>query len=182
MPLRYELVTGTDVFFTGAENYTGLLETKPFRREGRMVVIPPRAAVQSTDYLCDELMQFYEAAAATPKALLLDVVSPRVRAPGNNRDRSKLIKKYLESKPDLPRVCFMVVSGGSISVLKPESNEFEDHSLRELKVGKVLETLDKKMPATPIFVLGYTKMERSISYVDIQICGLGSVHSLISTD
>jgi hypothetical protein len=156
----YESVTGEDVFITKQDDYSGVLDMVPFKdRDGHMIVIPPNALVPKNLFMCPELTRFYEAAAKTPKALLLDVISPRVTAEGNNVVRSKKIQELF------PHVCFVVVDGSNSRVLRPGHVNFDEpRKLTDVKIGDVLDELDKEMPLAPIFVLGYSKMERSISY------------------
>ena len=150
------------MFFTKQDNYSGVLDTVPFTDcDGYMIVIPSDGHVPAPKncYMCPEVWAFYKAAAETPKALLLDVMSPRVLATANNFERSKIIQARFK------HVCFVVVTGSEIRVLKPRKQDFgAPRKLNSVKIGDVLTELDKEMPRTPIFVLGYSKMERSISY------------------
>jgi len=182
----YASVTGEDVFFTKQDNYSGVLDTVHFKdHEGNMVVIPHNATGPKNSYMCPEVWKFYEAASKTKRALLLDVMSPRVLAAANNFERSKLIQERF------PNVCFVVVTGTDSFVLRPGHEDFEEpRKLNEVKVGAVLTELDKEMGNTPIFVLGYSKMERSISYradgrvpthMTVSIGGTMSFERLIQT-
>eukprot|EP00037_Helgoeca_nana_P032988 m.416240 g.416240 ORF g.416240 m.416240 type:complete len:690 (+) comp29892_c0_seq1:131-2200(+) len=157
---RYESVKGSDLFVTAANDYFGVLETKPFRTlDGKMVCIPTGATTVKTNFLCPELWAFYEQASKNPKALLLDVISPRVWAAGNNRTRALLIQKRF------PNVCFIVITGSEIMVLRPGDATFSSSQrLRDTEISDVLTKIDTENKGAPIFVLGYSKMERSMSY------------------
>jgi hypothetical protein len=132
---RYEFVKGADLFVTLANDYIGLLQAETFRDQGdKMVCIPTGAVTVKTNYLCEELWLFYKQAAQTKKALLLDVVSPRVWAVGNNRERAMRIRE------ELKEVCLVVITGSEIYVLKPAKHDFEPSKrLRDITIGKVLE-------------------------------------------
>lgn len=169
MPLlsnpRYQSITGHDFFMTYTTGYYGVEDFESFRNDsGEMVVIPPGTLSNKNLNLCSEMLEFYRAAATTPKALLLDITTPWVTAKGNNFERSVKIRKHL--RDGIHRdVVFVVVTGQHIKVLKPDDEVFTDEFLvRDKEIGDVLKELDSKLADIPIFVLGYSKMERGMSF------------------
>jgi hypothetical protein len=163
------------------EEYMGLNEMKPIEKDGEIIYLDQTDlsygkgynVLESSEeaeeeetyipYTNEKVKILYDDALSGIRegVLVLDCTCPRVKAPGNVKQKAERVQAMYQqrTKKDIVVVTYV---GEGISVRAPG----EDWVLKKgFRMDEVLEDIDKKWGLeTPVFVFAFSKMRRGISY------------------
>ena len=168
-------ITASDIIYIEPDaSYVG---TEAFEAlclpNGTQLFLGPGELSNKNDFTSEKVRKMYADAARYPRSLLLDVTSPSVTAAGN------IYTKAANLLCAHPHAVVIVVSGKEIMRRAgPEARgrvemtqaERQAYAIKQSVTGKakvfqtVLTQVDIDFPQTPIFVFGYSQMQRGISY------------------
>lgn len=95
--------------------------------------------------------------------LLLDISSPYVTAPGNVKVKAEAVQRELLNDRGVDIVVVNITASGLSYKVPGKKWDHEKH--RKSTVGKLLNYIDKVYGlAMPVFIFGYSKMRRGISF------------------
>jgi hypothetical protein len=153
--------------YVGTECFQPLMVGQPVQQP---LFLSPNELSNRNDFCSRKSLAMYDDAAQHNRALLLDVTSPAVTAAGNIYTKaSALLRRH-------PRALAIVVSGREIWRKCGHDAEPADPQKKQQYVvaktvsgrAKVFQTvlteIDLDFPNTPIYVFGYSQMQRGISY------------------
>ena len=153
--------------YVGTECFQALMSNQPVPEP---LYLSPNELSNRNDYCSWKSLAMYDDAASHPRALLLDVTSPAVTAAGNIFTKADLLLRRH------PRALAIVVSGKEIWRKSGRDATPREEGLRDqYRVGRsvtgrakvfgiLLTQIDLDFPNTPIFVFGYSQMQRGLSY------------------
>ena len=170
-------ITADDIIYIQPDGeYVGTEAFVALTHNGRDLYLGPNELNNRNDFMTRKVETMYADAARYQRSLLLDVTSPAVTAAGNIYVKAaKLLQLH-------PHAVAIVVSGREImcqagSTAQPRSGLPQDgkYSLawyrrKQASTGRarsfqtVLTQYDLDFPTTPIFVFGYSQLQRGISY------------------
>ena len=150
--------------------YVGTEAFLPLERHSKSLFLTPGELSNRNNFCSSKVRAMYDDAAAHPRSLLLDVTSPAVTATGNIYTKAEdLLRQHRHA-------IAIVVSGREIwrkcgSGARPadpaklaEYARPQSFTGRNKSFAAVLTQIDIDFPASPIFVFGYSQMQRGISY------------------
>ena len=154
-----------DAAYVGTECFEPLLD-----RNNEHLFLTANELTNRNNFISPKVLAMYDDAAGHQRSLLLDVTSPSVNTQGSIYDKSRvLLGRH-------PHAVVIVVSGREIFSQCGVGAQPADPAKRPAYVrggrvtGKakvfqeVLTTIDIDFPQSPIFVFGYSQMQRGISY------------------
>ena len=158
-----------------SDNYVGIESTKPLKDESGDNVfldigeINVNTEIDSIPYANEKVMALYDDALSNEGGnkkgiLLLDVTNPRVTVDGNVFVKAKRVQHfYRKRKKDLIVIAFV---GRGISVKFP-GKDWEHEKWKTALIGEVIKDIDEDKEYgldMPVFIFGFTKMRRGISF------------------
>lgn len=155
-------VAGANLFFTvPTKEYNAMENMEPLRDgQDRPLFLLPRELKPKNLYMSESTERLYADAASKPRSELLDISCPRVRAAHN------IFEKAVAVQTKFPNVCVIAICGKGIDVRRPGSNQWVEQP-RHLTIGQVIQMLDVDPTvglATPVFIFGFSRMQRGDSF------------------
>lgn len=180
LPFMLKLASNSDCdldFFnlSPSDNYVGIESTKPLADENGdnlfldIGEINKRTAIHDIPYANEKVMALYNDALSNEGGckkgiLLLDVTNPRVNVDLNVYDKAERVQDYYKEKQkDIIVIAFV---GRGISVKFP-GKDWEHEKWRTALIGKVIKNIDEDKEYgldMPVFIFGFSKMRRGISF------------------
>lgn len=180
LPFMLKLASNSDCdldFFnlSPSDNYVGIESTKPLADENGdnlfldINEINLNTEIHDIPYANEKVMALYNDALSNEGGnkkgiLLLDVTNPRVNVDKNVFVKAERVQHfYREKKKDMITIAFV---GRGISVKFPGKN-WEHERWKNSLIGEVIKNIDEDKDYgldMPIFIFGFSKMRRGISF------------------
>lgn len=155
-----------------SKEYVSLMDLEGFRDpiNRKILSLEANDLTRNNGYSNEYTKLFEKDAAEKCKTLYLDISSPRVYADNNIFDKAN------NAQETHPHICVLVYAGSGIKFRRPgdAQNEwqtprtiFKNGKERKKTIGEVINDLDIDATVglkTPIFIFGYTKMQRGCSF------------------
>ena len=157
-----------NIFLTEAsDDYNAMEDMEPLVDEhGSDLFLEPKELTPKNLYYSDSVDLLCEKAATKPRSLLLDISSPRVRAAHN------IFEKAVHVQEKFPNICVVAICGSGIEYQFPipvqkkhKENAGWKTAPKHVTIGELLQEIDTQIGlATPVFVFGYSRMQRGDSF------------------
>jgi hypothetical protein len=163
-------VDAANIIYTDpTEDYHGLEKIVPLKDEDdEDVFLVPKELTPGSDFSSEKTNEMYTDAAGKKRSLLLNITCSRVHAANNIYELAQQTQK------NHPNVCVIAICAARIEVLKPVvKSKVQPWELQTkgLTISEVLQHLDDDAELgieVPIFVFGYSRMQRGDSFRSTQ--------------